>query len=135
MNSRRPPIRGSSSQGFALIEALIGVLIFSIGVLGLVGLQATMTKAQTQARFRAEAATLTGDLIGVMWADVPNLAQYNGGNCAGYPRCKAWADKAAALLPSANSVIAVAGSQVTVTLNWTVPGETASRYVTVTAIQ
>ena len=64
IRSARPPCR--SARGVALIEALVGLLIFSFGVLGLIGLQATMSKAQTGAKFRADASNLTAELLGVM---------------------------------------------------------------------
>ena len=42
--------------GFMLIEALIAILIFSIGILGIVGLQAAAVNQSTDARYRSEAA-------------------------------------------------------------------------------
>ncbi len=57
-----------------LIEALVAVLIFAFGVLGIVGLQAAMTKAQTQSKSRADASLLAQQVIGSMWTDTPNLA-------------------------------------------------------------
>jgi len=55
-----------------LIEALIAILIFSVGVLGLIGLQSTATKASGEARYRSEAALLANELIGRMWASDRN---------------------------------------------------------------
>jgi type IV pilus assembly protein PilV len=56
-----------SQSGVMLIEALLAILIFSIGVLGLVSLQAAANKASTQAKYRTEASLLANDLIGRMW--------------------------------------------------------------------
>ena len=53
--------------GVMLIEALIAILIFSVGVLGIIGLQGSATKASTDARYRSEAALLANELIGRMW--------------------------------------------------------------------
>ena len=61
---RPRPRPGRPARGFALIEALIALLIFSLAVLGLVGLQAAMTRASTGAKYRAEATYLATDLIG-----------------------------------------------------------------------
>ena len=128
--ARRP------SAGFALIEALVGLLIFSIGILGLVGIQASMTRAQTASKFRADAASLAGELVGAMWADMPNLAQYDNAGCSAYPRCKDWADKVAAALPSGTPTVSVATGNVSITIAWTLPTESvASKYTTATSIR
>mgnify|MGYP000471049646 CR=1 FL=1 len=58
-----------TNKGIALIEALVGILIFTTGILGVVGLQAAMTRAQGSAKARADAAILSSELIGLMWAD------------------------------------------------------------------
>ncbi len=50
-----------------LIEALIALLIFSMGILGIVGLQASAVKASTDAKYRSEASLLANELIGKMW--------------------------------------------------------------------
>jgi len=46
-----------------LIEALIAVLIFSFGILGLIALQANAIKLSTDARYRTDAALLANQLI------------------------------------------------------------------------
>ena len=121
-----------------MLEALVGLLIFSFGVLGLVGLHGSMTKAQTMSRFRADAAALAGDLVGTMWGDLPRVGQYDtpSGSCDAHSPCKAWAEKVAAALPGGTPTIAVNAGLVTITISWTVPGEgVANRYVTATAIR
>jgi type IV pilus assembly protein PilV len=126
----------ATARGFAMLEALVGLLIFSFGILGLVGLHGSMTKAQTMSRFRADAAALAGDLVGTMWGDLPRVAQYDTGSCDAHPPCKAWADKVASALPGGTPNIVVNGGLVTITISWTVPGEgVPNRYVTATAIR
>ncbi|MEI8171278.1 MAG: type IV pilus modification protein PilV [Rhodoferax sp.] len=61
-------IRARQQTGSMLIEVLIAILIFSIGILGIVGLQASAVTASTDARYRSEAALLANELIGRMWA-------------------------------------------------------------------
>lgn len=68
MKSRRPSLRARRQSGVMLIEALIALLIFSVGVLGIVGLQSTAAKVSGDARYRSEAALLANELIGKMWA-------------------------------------------------------------------
>jgi type IV pilus assembly protein PilV len=119
-----------------LLEALVGLLIFSFGILGLVGLQASMTRAQTMSQFHALASGLASDLIGRMWSDLPNRVQYDSSNCAAYDPCSNWESKVAKALPGGQPDVSVSDDgTVTITLTWTPPGEgTASRYVTATAV-
>ncbi|WP_325111758.1 type IV pilus modification protein PilV [Ramlibacter sp.] len=100
----RPRMR-RRQRGVMLLEALIAILIFSVGVLGLVGLQASAVKQSTEARMRADAAQLAEQLIGQMWGDnraVGNLkAKYEtctDGSCTGYTD---WAATVSNTLPGA----------------------------------
>lgn len=63
-------------SGVMLLEALIGILVFSLGILALVGMQAIAIKLSTDARDRAEASNLASQLIGEMWVNRANLANY-----------------------------------------------------------
>ena len=131
-NYRRRVARGQ--RGVAILEALVALLIFMIGTLGIIGLQATMTRAQSSSKYRADAANLAQQVIGLMWADSnTNRATY-ATNCSGYAACSSWADRVAAQLPAGAAVINVAGSNVNVTLTWTVPNDGTSTYRTSTAI-
>jgi type IV pilus assembly protein PilW len=60
--------RHRAQQGFMLIEVLCALLIFSAGILAMVGLQATSVQQASAARFRVVAAMLANDLISRMWA-------------------------------------------------------------------
>lgn len=52
-----------------LIEALIAILIFSIGILAVVGMQGVAIKNVTESRSRGEAAFLAQALLAQMWID------------------------------------------------------------------
>jgi type IV pilus assembly protein PilV len=58
-----------AQQGAFLLEALIGILIFSLGILGIVGLQAQAIRFTNDAEYRAEAVYLANSLISEMWTD------------------------------------------------------------------
>lgn len=73
---KHTPLRGPQT-GVMLIEALIAILIFSIGILAVVGMQGTAIKNVTQSKSRSDAAMLANQLIAQMWADKGNIAQYN----------------------------------------------------------
>jgi len=61
--------------GMALLEALIALLIFSIAVLGLVGIQANMVTNTTEAQFRSIATYIAQQKIGRIWADPSEAAR------------------------------------------------------------
>ena len=59
------PYRQNRKQrGVFLLEALIGIVIFSIGVLAMVGLQARAIDIQTDTQYRIEAANFTTRMLG-----------------------------------------------------------------------
>src|SRR6185503_1104812 len=67
-------IRSKHAQaGGFLLEALIGVLIFSFGILGIVGLQAQSLRHTGESEYRAEAIYLANSLISKMWTDDPSV--------------------------------------------------------------
>jgi type IV pilus assembly protein PilV len=118
-----------------LIESLIALLIFAFGVLGVVGLQASMTKAQTQSRFRADASLLAQQAIGAMWSDTTNIANYATASCAGYARCNDWKTRVEGALPNAvPSIVFASASEVQISIRWTPPNDEQHTYTTVTAI-
>lgn len=129
----------SNQQGVMLLEALIGLLIFSIGILAMIAMQATGMRATVDAKYRSEASFLANEIVGVMWGDAGNLGNYATANCPSVPRCEAWLDRVETLLPNATSsnepTIEVAGRQVTVTVRWLRPGESsASNHVVIAQV-
>jgi len=65
-----------SQAGAMLLEALIAILIFSLGILAIIGLQAQSIRNTSEAKYRSDASYLGNQLIGRMWADRANLAGY-----------------------------------------------------------
>ena len=57
-----------------LIEALIGILIFSIGILALIAMQATAVRSTQDARYRTEAVNYANDLLGKIMVNVKRTA-------------------------------------------------------------
>lgn len=58
----------NQQSGVMLLEALIAILIFSLGILGVVGMQASAVAATRDAKYRTDAALLANELIGQMMA-------------------------------------------------------------------
>lgn len=138
--SRAPLARRASNlqpaAGFVLLEALVALLVFSLGVLGVVGLQASMTRAQTTAKFRADAAYLASESLGLMWADISNLDKYATDACESYVPCNDWKTKVATQLPSGTIAVTVdsASGDVTVAVGWTQPGGDVHQYLASTSV-
>ncbi len=65
----RQPLLRNPQQGVMLIEALIAILIFSIGILAVVGMQGLAIKNVTESRSRSDAAFFTSQLLAQMWVD------------------------------------------------------------------
>lgn len=121
MKKSRSPV-AAAQGGFMLIEVMVSILIFTIGVLALVGLQGSLSQAQSTAKVRADATFLANELVGTMWSDMSNLSKYTTANCGSHPRCKEWQDKVAAGLPSGVGEIEIDNaSEVSITVKWTPP--------------
>jgi type IV pilus assembly protein PilV len=60
----------SSQRGMMLIEALMAVLIFSLGILGLVGVNALGVASQSDAQYRTDANKFATQVINRMWLSV-----------------------------------------------------------------
>jgi type IV pilus assembly protein PilV len=131
--------------GVVLIEALLGILIFSIGILALIGMQSVAVKNTSDARYRTEAAFLANSIISQIRLDMAQVNQYADANVGNYPPRTAWRNQVEALLPGVNigsaqrvpSIVVAPGpsfvgdtdppSQVTVVVRWLQPGETQER--------
>ena len=65
---RRPvSARHRSTRGSSLLEVLVALLLFSLGILGLVGLQSRAMQISYDAEDRSRAATMAQELISTMW--------------------------------------------------------------------
>lgn len=65
-----------AQNGVVLLEALIAILIFSMGILAVVGLQAAMIKNTSDSKYRADASYIAQQRVGQLWVDQANLANY-----------------------------------------------------------
>ena len=102
MKKRMSQTTSKLQSGVMLLEALIGILIFSLGILALVGMQATAVRATTDARDRTEASNLTSQIVGQMWLDRTNLANYAWDGSGSPPAALTnWVNQVEASLPGA----------------------------------
>jgi type IV pilus assembly protein PilV len=132
----------SIQQGAVVLEALISILIFSIGILAIVGLQAASIKNVAASKYRTDASLLANQVIGQMWVgDKSNAAltaNFNSPSGASYV---AWASTVAQNLPGVSGVpanaptIAIdANNNATVTVFWQAPDEAAAHNYTTIAV-
>lgn len=156
----RHPTTMKSQRGIALLEALIALLIFSLGILGLVGLQSLSIKNSTDAKYRADAAFLANQIISQIWADLPSnslsaagqtvLGAYAhratdganvctpGGSASSNTNVTAWITEVGRVLPGASSTnqqitVNAATGAVRVTVCWRATQETADHNHVVSA--
>lgn len=103
----------SAQSGVALIEAMVAILLFSIGVLAVAGLQASMLRNTGDAKYRADASYIAQQRMGVLWSDLNNID-------ANYLE----AGTQITNLPGGmRSVTKNAAGEYVVTVGWTAPGE------------
>ena len=136
------PIR--TQQGMMLLEALFGILLFSLGILALVGMQSSAVKQSVESKYRSDASLLASQLIGQMWGTDRTFATLSGGynsssitGGACTSTCSTdfanWLTEVQATLPGASTntptvqFLSVPGTaapstQVTITIFWQSPG-------------
>lgn len=126
-----------------LLEGLVAILIFSLGVMSIVKLQAVSIQQSTAAEYRSVAALLANDLVSRMWASdktaatlQSNFASANNGSgysswlssvqSSGLPNVSATKNT----LPTVTfSTVAGGGtaptssSKATITVFWVAPGD------------
>jgi type IV pilus assembly protein PilV len=61
------PRLARAQRGMALLECLMALLIFSVGLLGLLGLEARVMNISTNSENRNRAAMLAGEVASQMW--------------------------------------------------------------------
>lgn len=121
-------------QGVSLIEALIAILIFSMGIIALMGLQGVSISNTAAAKYRSEASFFADQIISQMWAGGgnANLATYACNPCTlanGNADTQAWValiQGGSNSLPNAVTFppsIVIAGQTVTVTVSWLAQSE------------
>jgi type IV pilus assembly protein PilV len=58
----------TKQAGIMLLEALIALLIFSVGILAIVGMQATAFQDMGESKYRTDASFLANQVIADMWS-------------------------------------------------------------------
>ena len=142
-------------SGAVLMEALVSILIFSIGIIALMALQAVSIKNSIDAKYRSDASYFANQIIAQMWVDRANIDSYAnytstvtsactpGGTASSLANVTTWATQLAAALPGAvatkQSIVVstpITGiREVTVMVCWKTPQSTVTNnFVTTTQI-
>ena len=139
--SRKPGNNALKQRGSVILESLIAILIFSFGVLAIVGLQSASIKNVASAKYRSDASLLANQIIGEMWvSDKTSAAALNANFTNGGAKYTPWVLSVQLALPGVAGAnlptIAINNVQeVTVTIRWQSPGEAvASQHVAIAQI-
>ena len=120
------------SRGFTLLEVLIALLIFSLGILGLAALQTYSVKTNQSAHLRSQATALVNMMMDDIRANRANVAdyysnEYTAYDCATEPAdtpmathdLQAWRQQINCALPEGRGAVAPIGdNQVAVCIRW-----------------
>ncbi len=126
-----------NKKGIFIIEAVIAILIFMIGILGIIKYQGETILATSQSQYRVTASFLADSILGDMWLKKNQLATF--GTSTEYDN---WVTQVSQYLPgvsvdngsttkpevnvttSANGI-----TNVIITLKWQAPGAGVSTYI------
>jgi type IV pilus assembly protein PilV len=150
------PKRVNNQSGIILLEGLIAILIFSLGIIALVGMQATAVRQVSDAKYRSDASLLANQLLGVMWVsdrtpatlkanfDTSVAAAGAGATGALYTWMQTVQNTLPGITPTSNqptvdvtSLGAANDGTVTITITWAVPGDVSGshQYVTIAQVR
>jgi type IV pilus assembly protein PilV len=91
-----------TERGMMLLESLVSIMVFSIGVLGVVSMQAVSVHNVTEAQYRTDASFLANELVGRMWTNRANITSFDYPGTGAVPITIAdWVTKVAGTMPGA----------------------------------
>ena len=132
-----PPGRRPEA-GVSLLEVLITLVILTIGLLGLAGLQTVSLQLNQGALVRSQASNLAYDITERIRANWPAAAAYNiaiDEDAAASPSTLAesdlseWREALAATLPDGTGSVEIVDNRVTVVIRWLDSDDTDTGFV------
>jgi type IV pilus assembly protein PilV len=112
-----------NSSGVVLLEVLISMVLFSFGVLGMIGLQVIATQNSVNSQDRAVASILANDMVSLMWIKKSDSITA----AAIATDIAVWKTKVSqSVLANPLGDVTQAGNVITVTVTWKAPTKTSS---------
>lgn len=113
-------------SGFTMLEALIALVVVSLGLLGIAGIIANSLKLNQGAQARSQASWLANDIIDRMRANRAKATDYALASCGAAPAggsvadedLAEWCAAVAETLPDGTGSVVATGDKVTVTVTW-----------------
>jgi type IV pilus assembly protein PilV len=125
--------RINHQSGFSLLEVLISIVVTSVGLLGLAGMQAAGLRSNHSAYHNSQATVLAYDMADRMRANAGFMSLYstetptqvaacNGAGCSTGDLVKNdlfdWNAELAAAIPGSVGTVTLAGTTYTVSVSW-----------------
>lgn len=115
--------------GNALVESMVAMLIFCVGILGLTALELSLVHHDVEAKMRTQASLFADGLIGMITADAANAACYampvpnsgpaGCGSATATQFATTWYNTVTSTLPNSSVTSSLtANQQYTVTITW-----------------
>jgi type IV pilus assembly protein PilV len=115
----KPLLQRRATRGISLIEVLVVLVLFSFGLIGMVGLQARAVQTSVGAEDSARAALLANDIASRMWGERSVTLDADV--------IEAWNDRVADVaqggLPNGEGTVDVASGVATIRVTWRAPHE------------
>jgi type IV pilus assembly protein PilV len=121
-----PNLSRKNQSGSFMLEALISVVIFAMGLIALVGMAAQAINQVSQSKYRNDASYLASELVGEMWISAGTPAAFDTG---------AWEDRVAKGLPEGAATVTVTGTRVDILITWANKEDSTVKHQYVTSTQ
>jgi type IV pilus assembly protein PilV len=123
--------------GSALIESLLAMLVFSVGLLSLLALLTATLKESDNARFRSDASLLASDLVSRMWSGERSLQALRQRFMPSADEYQRWLERVRSTLPGITDnqnlpeLLIDDERNITLTLHWQTPSDTQKHQLVV----
>jgi len=127
----------SRRVGSALIESLLAVLVFSVGLLSLLALLTATLKESDNARYRSEASLLATDLVSRMWSGERSLQSLRQRFTPAADEYQRWLERVRSTLPGITDnqnlpeLLIDDERTISLTLRWQIPSDTQQHQLVV----
>lgn len=133
--------------GATLIEALIAIIVFALGMLGQVAFMMNAMQNTQQSRYRAIASYYAEEIIGLAISDIANRSRYKIGTSStctdsSFSSCTDWLSRVKGDLPQTSSTIisveyddtttSTTFGRMKVTIQWKGPDSAAQQLISTT---